>query len=161
VEEEVVEDEVVTDAPITEDEVTTEANAVVVDEEVLGYNAETTNAIEEVTTVAPTEEVITDDSSKTVEEDVQDDDSILEEVNPRVANTVEEASAVEQTTYVPPFIVPEIKEPIIAEVPEIETIDQNTIAEGAMEVKANTELAVKEIKNLNQSSVLPIPVKCL
>jgi len=158
-EEEVTEEDEVTDAPITEDEVTTEAIAVEVDEEVLTYNAETTSAaVEEVTTVAPTEieEDIPDDSSENVEEDVQVDDSILEEVNPRVAYTVEEASAVEQTTYVPPFIVPEIKEPIIAEVPEIETIDQNTIAEGAMEVKANTELAVEEIRNLNQSSVLPM-----
>jgi len=46
------------------------------------------------------------------------------------------------------------EDPIISDLPEIDTVDQNAIEEGALQVKADTELAVAEIENLNQTTVL-------
>merc|ERR1712032_1078559 len=46
------------------------------------------------------------------------------------------------------------EDPIISDLPEINTVDQNAIEEGALQVKADTELAVAEIENLNQTTVL-------
>jgi len=46
------------------------------------------------------------------------------------------------------------EDPILSDLPEIDTVDQTAIEEGALQVKANTELAVAEIENLNQTAVL-------
>jgi len=46
------------------------------------------------------------------------------------------------------------EDPIMSDLPEIDTVDQTAIEEGALQVKANTELAVAEIENLNQTAVL-------
>jgi len=46
------------------------------------------------------------------------------------------------------------EDPIISDLPEIDTVNQNAIEEGALQVKADTELAVAEIENLNQTTIL-------
>jgi len=61
-----------------------------------------------------------------------------------------------ETTTSPAVEVKELsaEDPIISDLPEIDTVDQNSIEEGALQVKADTELAVAEIENLNQTTVL-------
>jgi len=61
-----------------------------------------------------------------------------------------------ETTTSPAVEVKELsaEDPIISDLPEIDTVDQNAIEEGALQVKADTELAVAEIENLNQTTIL-------
>jgi len=63
---------------------------------------------------------------------------------------------IDETTTTAAVEVKELsaEDPIISDLPEIDTVDQNAIEEGALQVKADTELAVAEIENLNQTTVL-------
>ena len=49
-------------------------------------------------------------------------------------------------------------DPIVADLPEIATIDQSSIEEGALQVAANAELAVVEMASMNTSVAFPAQV---
>lgn len=51
-------------------------------------------------------------------------------------------------------------DPIVAVLPEIATIDQSSIEEGALQVAADAELAVVEMANMNTSVAFPVQASC-
>jgi len=70
--------------------------------------------------------------------------------------TAADEDVVETTTTIAAVEVKKLsaEDPIISDLPEIDTVDQSAIEEGALQVKADTELAVAEIENLNQTTIL-------
>ena len=79
-------------------------------------------------------------------------------VNTRTANTETTSTpeADEELTTLPPIAAPvaPADDPIISDLPDIniETLDENAIEEGALRVQADAELAVVEMKKINQVS---------
>ena len=77
-------------------------------------------------------------------------------VNIRTASTETTSApdADEESTTLPPTAAPvaPADDPIISDLPDIniETLDENTIEEGALQVQADAEMAVIEMKKINQ-----------
>ena len=122
------------------------------------FTLPTTEIVQDAT--AATDKVPTTASPEVAEDTIEATEAptVVDVVNTRTANTetISTPEADEEFTTLPPIAAPvaPADDPIISDLPDIniETLDENAIEEGALRVQADAELAVVEMKKINQVS---------